>query len=120
MAINREMGRSKDRIVFILMTFAALLKFPTCSFIKLCNQARGKQINTDDKACADKYINSEHPSTGESGVGNQPVEQKIIRDMLWSMGNGDENNIQQQQENAHCHTEQTDKRNKLPVRFKTY
>jgi len=35
-----------------------ILKFFICfSVIKLCNKARGKQINADNEACTDKDIN---------------------------------------------------------------
>jgi hypothetical protein len=98
------------------MTPVAILKIFVCLFvIKLCNQVPGKQINAYKKTCADKYINSEHPAPGKSGVRNQPVEKKIVRDVLRPMDESDENKVKHQQKNTHCHTEQTDKGEKLPV-----
>ena len=112
-------AEAKESFGIHFETPGAVLNFFTCSsFIKLCNQARGKQINTDNDACADKYISGEHPPSGESGVRSQPVEQKIIRDILRPLGKREEGKIKYQQGNAHYHAEQTDKGNKLPVLFK--
>ena len=90
----------------------------TLSFIKLRNQVPGKQINADNDARADKYINGEYPPPGESAVWNQPVEQEIISYILRPMDKSDEKQIKHQQENAHCHAEKTDKCNKLSVFLK--
>ena len=97
-----------------------ILKFFICfSFIKLCNKARGKQINADNEACTDKDINGEHPSPGESSVRNQSLKQQVIWYILWPMDKTDENQIKQQQQYSQRHTEQPDKGNELPVSFKS-
>ena len=104
--------------MFIQMTPVAILKVFVFFFIKLRNQVSGKQINAYKKTCADKYINSEHPSPGKSGIGNQPVEKKILWEMMRPMDKSDENKIKHEQENTHCHAEQAGKGEKLPVLLK--
>jgi hypothetical protein len=88
-----------------------------CTFlrIKLRKKVPGKQINAYENACTDKNINCHDPPSGKTGVVNQPVEKKIIRDILRTMGKRDENKIKHQQENGYCHAEQADKGNELPV-----
>ena len=84
-------------------------------FIKPANQLSGKQINADNRACADKDINSENPSSCKTGVSNRTIEKKILGYILRAVSESNEDNIQQQQEKTHCHAEQPDKGNKLPV-----
>ena len=115
-----EQGRSQRIVWFHSDDSCGILKFFICfSVIKLCNKARGKQINADNEACTDKEINGEHPSPGESSVRNQSLKQQIIWYILWPMDKTDENQIKHQQQYSHRHTEQPDKGNELPVNFKS-
>jgi hypothetical protein len=119
MGANGAIGMPREHVVFIQMTPVGILKiFVFLFFIKLRNQFPDKQINAYKKTCADKYINSEHPPPGKSGIGNQPVEKKIVKDVIRPMDKSDENKIKHEQENTHCHAEQADKGEKLPVLLK--
>ena len=91
--------------MFIGVTPPAILKIIVCFFIKLRKLVSDKQIYADNHTCADKQINGQDPSPGEAGIGNQSVEQKIIRDIVRTMDERDENKIKYQQENTHCHAE---------------
>lgn len=90
-------------------------EIPVLFCIKLRNQVSDKQINTDTRPGHDEQIDGQHPASGKTRIGNQPVEKEVIGDMLRSMGEADENKIQNKEENTHGHAEEAQKGNKLPV-----
>lgn len=90
-------------------------EIPVLFCIKLRNQVSDKQINTDTRPGHDEQIDGQHPASGKTRIGNQPVEKEVIGDMQRSMGEADENKIQNKEENTHGHAEEAQKGNKLPV-----
>ena len=92
-------------MVFIGVTPSAKLKISAVFFIKLRNLVSDKQIYSDSHTCANKQVNGQDPSSGKACIRNQPFKQKVIRDILRSMNERNENKVKQQQENTHCHAE---------------
>jgi peptidyl-tRNA hydrolase len=89
-------------------------------FIKLRYKLHDKYINGDGDSYTDKDIDGQHPSAGKTGIGNQPVENKIVRYILGPMGESDENKIKHQQKHAYCHEEQAHQGNKQPVMLEDF